>query len=105
MIAVGIVIFLLLLVFVVFPSLNLKAGPRTIDTIENAIYELLRFGYDGAVLTIEFSLSGRALEFRKYVNSSEDYGISFCFSRKRWTRPYFEQVLTYCKQQGASLRD
>ena len=85
-----------LLVFILITALM---GRHSIDDLEKAIY-VFRRGHDGGLLYIRFRFTTRALELRKYINSAEDYGITLCFPRKKWTQPYFDEVERLCKQLG-----
>ena len=96
----SLMLFLLLLVYLIVIVFPLKAGPRTIETLEQSMNHLLQYGQAGAALYIRFSYMFRGLELRKYVNSPEDYGIILCFPKKRWTKPHFEAIGKLCEQQN-----
>jgi hypothetical protein len=96
------VIGLVLLSIVVFVVVSLNTGPRTIETLQDSIHHLLRFGHAGGGLYIRFSYTLRGLELRKYINSPDDYGVMFCFPMKSWTRLYFDNVVDLCRQHKLS---
>lgn len=65
---------------------------------------LLRSGYDAASVTFTHELSGRALNFRKYICNKDDYGIELHFPNKSWSAEYWRQLEAQCDESRLPYR-
>jgi len=77
-----------------------KGAPRNIDSLEAAIYDLLRRGYDKGFLLIQISDSGKFIQVRKYIKGPGDYGIQLAFPNAEWSQIYFDAAKEYCVKSG-----
>lgn len=81
-----------------------KGPAYTLNSIDGPINGLLKQGYDGGFLIINISYSKKFIQFRKYINSPGEYGLSLDFPNARWSSALYEKVKSYCERNSVEYK-
>ncbi len=84
---------------------RLTKGPaRHLDYFERYISWLINKGYSNGTLIIEHVSSERFVQFQKYVLSEKNFGIEMSFPNAKWSKSYFDDLVSYCSSNGHKYR-
>ncbi|AWF81255.1 hypothetical protein BTJ40_10735 [Microbulbifer sp. A4B17] len=102
---ISIIIIVLVITVIWFLKEALKGAKRTLGQLHRPISDLLSRGFDGGVLIIEHSKTGRFIQFSKYIKSKEDFGIELAFPKAGWSKYYYSRVKDVCKNFDLNIRE
>lgn len=99
------IIVILVVVCVVLLVLRGVKGPgHTLESISKPIEDLLVRGYDGGFLIIDASGTNYFTQLRKYIITSDNYGIELSFPKAEWSKDFFTQLVAFCDQNGIKYK-
>lgn len=73
-----------------------KGMPRAYEQLKIPVQNLLKRGFDGGFLIITHVDSELSVQFRKYINNSDDYGIELAFPCVEGSEDYFGELRMHC---------
>ncbi|WP_446011135.1 hypothetical protein [Candidatus Electrothrix sp.] len=73
-----------------------KGPTRSLETVKRPIQDLLVRGYNGGFLIIDVSGTNYFIQLRKYIISSNNYGIELSFPKAKWSEQFFRSLTEYC---------
>lgn len=87
----------LLTVFIVYVYYKSKLGiDKTLDNLEPSVSTLLTQGLDGSILIITDRKTRNFVQFSKYIESPEEFGVELGFPKVDWSLVFFEKFRRYC---------
>lgn len=99
MINLILIIATILIVCAILLILRATKGPEhTLESIRKPIEDLLVRGYNGGFLIIDASGTNYFIQLRKYIITSDNYGIELSFPKAEWSRKFFPKLIIFCKQ-------
>ena len=79
---------------------GVKGPAHTLESISKPIEDLLVRGYDDGFLIIDASGTNYFIQLRKYIITSDNYGIELSFPKAEWSKKFFIQLIDYCDRSG-----
>ncbi len=79
---------------------GVKGPAHTLESISKPIEDLLVRGYDDGFLIIDASGTNYFIQLRKYIITSDNYGIELSFPKADWSKNFFIQLIDYCDRSG-----
>lgn len=95
------IIVIIVIVCIALLILRGTKGPEhTLESISKPIEDLLVRGYDGGFLIIDASGTKYFTQLRKYIITSNNYGIELSFPKAEWSKDFFIQLIAFCDRNG-----